>query len=184
MHTIVQRLDAAMRPNVNEGPTILALTLSVTTVALISTIARFYVRIKMIKNVGWDVSGSSMALWTLTDIFARTMLWFHQWSWYDRQSLTSQTTLTIVQCIVGQCIIVPQVLHGAGRHVEYIDPANFQTGMKLNFISQPIYLFAICFLKLSIGFFLLRIAVKPFYKRLIIGIMGGFAQSQYNYHHC
>jgi hypothetical protein len=46
--------------------------------------------------------------------------------------------------------------------------------MKLNFITQPIYLFATCFLKLSIGFFLLRIAVKAFYKRLIIGIMGEY----------
>jgi hypothetical protein len=46
--------------------------------------------------------------------------------------------------------------------------------MKLNFISQPIYLVAICFLKLSIGFFLIRIAVKAFYKRLIVGMMGEF----------
>jgi tellurite resistance protein TehA-like permease len=44
--------------------------------------------------------------------------------------------------------------------------------MKLNFVSQPLYLFAICFVKLSIGFFLLRIAVHRFYRRLIIGIMG------------
>jgi hypothetical protein len=49
--------------------------------------------------------------------------------------------------------------------------------MKLNFLSQPVYLFAICFLKLSVGFFLLRIAVKPVYKRIIIGIMGETAQS-------
>jgi hypothetical protein len=51
-----------MRPDINEGPTILGVTLSVTTVALISTIARFYVRIRMIRNVGWDVSRSWMAL--------------------------------------------------------------------------------------------------------------------------
>jgi hypothetical protein len=58
MHTTTQRVDAAMRPDINEGPTILGVTLSVTTVALISTIARFYVRIRMIRNVGWDVSES------------------------------------------------------------------------------------------------------------------------------
>lgn len=46
--------------------------------------------------------------------------------------------------------------------------------MKLNFISQPIYLLAICFVKISVGFFLLRIAVRPFFRRLIIGIMGQF----------
>jgi hypothetical protein len=44
--------------------------------------------------------------------------------------------------------------------------------MKLNFISQPVYLFAICFLKLSVGFFLLRIAARSVYKRIITGIMG------------
>jgi hypothetical protein len=85
----------------------------------------------------------------------------------------------IAQCIVGQCIIVPQVFNGAGRHVEYIDPADFKTAMKLNFISQPVYLFAICLLKISIGCFLLRIAVKPLYKRLIIGIMGESGQPRY-----
>lgn len=44
--------------------------------------------------------------------------------------------------------------------------------MKLNFISQPLYLFAICFVKLSVGFSLLRIASTQVYRNLIIGIMG------------
>jgi len=45
-----------MRPYEDQGPTILASTLTVTVVAVLTTIARFYVRVKMIRNVGWDVS--------------------------------------------------------------------------------------------------------------------------------
>lgn len=72
---------------------------------------------------------------------------------------------------MGQIIIIPEVYYGAGRHVQYIDPEHFAIGYKLNFITQPIYLFAICLVKISVGFFLLRIAVHSVYRRLIIGIM-------------
>lgn len=80
--------------------------------------------------------------------------------------------LMIWQCIAGQIIIIPEVYLGAGRHIEYIEPANFSESFKLNFITQPIYLWAIALVKIAVGFFLLRIAVRPFYRRLIIGIMG------------
>ncbi|KAJ5062481.1 hypothetical protein J3E72DRAFT_187717 [Bipolaris maydis] len=129
---------AAVRPDENQGPTILGTTLSVFILAVMTTIARLYVRIRMIRNVGWD---------------DYTMI------------------LSMVLCIAGQCVIIPQVYYGAGRHIEYIDPKDFSQAMKLNFISQPIYLFAICFVKISVGFFLLRIAVRPFFRRLIMGIM-------------
>jgi len=76
-----------------------------------------------------------------------------------------------LQCITGQGIIIPEVYYGAGRHIEYIDPIDFGKGTKLNFITQPLYLFAICFVKLSVGFFLLRIAVEKFYRNIIISIM-------------
>jgi len=59
MPRIAQRAGAAMHPDENRGPTILGATLTVTVVALITTIARLYVRFRMIRNVGWDVSGSS-----------------------------------------------------------------------------------------------------------------------------
>jgi hypothetical protein len=39
----------------NQGPAILAATLTVTIAALITTVTRMYVRIGMIRNVGWDV---------------------------------------------------------------------------------------------------------------------------------
>jgi hypothetical protein len=60
---------------------------------------------------------------------------------------------------------------GAGRHIQYIDPVDFANGYKLNFITQPLYLYAICLVKISVGFFLLRIAAQPLYRHIITGIM-------------
>lgn len=54
---MIQRAEmAAVRPDENQGPTILGTTLSVFILAVMTTIARLYVRIRMIRNVGWDVS--------------------------------------------------------------------------------------------------------------------------------
>ncbi|QRC98512.1 hypothetical protein JI435_045660 [Parastagonospora nodorum SN15] len=138
MNTLSQRDNPPVRPDENQGPTILAATLTVTIAALFAVIARLYVRLRMIRNVGWD----------------------------DYVMVTS-----MILCIAGQCIIIPQVYYGAGRHIEYIEIHEFQNSFRLNFVTQPLYLFAICLTKLSVGFFLLRIAVQPFYKKLIIGIM-------------
>ncbi|KAF2852350.1 hypothetical protein T440DRAFT_526926 [Plenodomus tracheiphilus IPT5] len=134
------RADAVMRPDEQQGPVILGATLTVTLAALITMITRLYVRVKVIRNVGWDdyVMVSAMAL---------------------------------SQCVTGQCVVIPQVYYGAGRHIEYIEPSDFSMAFKLNFISQPLYLFAIALVKISVGFFLLRIAVQAFYRRAIISIM-------------
>ncbi|KAF2109161.1 hypothetical protein BDV96DRAFT_652019 [Lophiotrema nucula] len=129
-------------PNENEGSAILGATFTVTIVALVTMITRLYVRLRMIRNVGWD----------------------------DYVMIAA-----MVLCIVGQCLIVPEVLKGAGRHKQYIPATDFQLSFKLNFITQPIYLIAICLVKISIGFFLLRLAVTPFYRRTIIFIMGFMA---------
>lgn len=47
---------AVQYPKENEGPRILGATLAITTLALITMMARLFVRFKMIRNVGWDVS--------------------------------------------------------------------------------------------------------------------------------
>ncbi|KAH7006752.1 hypothetical protein EDB80DRAFT_841889 [Ilyonectria destructans] len=73
---------------------------------------------------------------------------------------------------VGQGLVIPQVFHGAGRHIGDVNPASYRIGLKLNFISQPIFLIAICVAKLSIGSSLLRIASTKGYKYLILSIMG------------
>jgi len=87
----------------------------------------------------------------------------------------SVSFLTNPQCVAGQGIIIPQVLLGAGRHVPDVPQHDYPQAMKLNFVTQPMYLFAICLMKLSVGCFLLRVAVKPFYRRTIISIMGQLA---------
>lgn len=55
--------------------------------------------------------------------------------------------------------------------------------MKLNFITQPIYLAGICMVKISVGFFLLRIAVRPMFRRLIISIMGQLNMAPHTHTH-
>ncbi|KAF2124902.1 hypothetical protein P153DRAFT_425966 [Dothidotthia symphoricarpi CBS 119687] len=112
----------------DQGPVILGATLTVTIAALMTTLTRVYVRLRMIRNVGWD-------------------------------------------CVVGQIVIIPEVHLGAGRHRVHVDPESFKEGFRLNFVTQPIYLIAICLVKISVGFFLLRIAVATVYRRIIISTM-------------
>ncbi|KAM0440343.1 hypothetical protein ACHAQK_005741 [Fusarium lateritium] len=79
--------------------------------------------------------------------------------------------LTLALDWAGQGVIFAQVAHGAGRHIGDVDPAIYMIGMKLNFISQPIFLIAICVVKLSVGCALLRISSTKFYRTLILSIM-------------
>lgn len=79
---------------------------------------------------------------------------------------------TMAVSLAGMGLAIAQVEHGAGQHRGDVPEDIYITGMKLNFVSQPIYLFAICFVKLSVGCSLLRIASTKFYRHLIIGIMG------------
>lgn len=125
-------------PNENQGPAILATTLTVTSLALVTLIIRLFVRIRMIRNVGWDdyTMISAMAL-----------------------------------CVAGQAVIIPEVHYGAGKHINYIPPANFVKGLKYNFITQPIYVCAISIVKISVGFFLLRVAATPLFRRTIQSVM-------------
>ncbi|KAF2806512.1 uncharacterized protein BDZ99DRAFT_394327 [Mytilinidion resinicola] len=125
-------------PNDNQGPIILATTGTVTALALITLALRLFVRIRMIRNVGWDDYAMIMAA---------------------------------ALCIAGFICIVPEVHNGAGQHINHVDRAHFGRGLKWNFVTQPIYLWSICLVKISIGFFLLRVAATTFFRRLIISIM-------------
>jgi hypothetical protein len=81
-------------------------------------------------------------------------------------------TLTMAFSIVGFALTVVQANNGAGRHRGDVQPDKYQYGLFINFINQPIYLFAICFVKLAVGAALMRIANEKVYKRLIMGVMG------------
>ncbi|KAF4983407.1 hypothetical protein FZEAL_1136 [Fusarium zealandicum] len=125
-------------PNENAGPEIIAATSVVVALATIAVVARLYVRLSMIRNIGWD-DGFMVAAMVL--------------SW------------------AGQILIYVQVAYGVGKHAGDIDWETYMVGKKLNFLSQPIFLIAICVVKLSVGCALMRIASTKFYRRLILGIM-------------
>lgn len=71
--------------------------------------------------------------------------------------------------LVGIGLVIPEVMNGAGRHIAYLEPATAKLGLQLNFITQPLYLWAITVVKCSIALFLLRIAPTKFYRRLLWG---------------
>lgn len=74
--------------------------------------------------------------------------------------------------ISGWAVIIPEVAHGAGRHLVYLDPEVATTGLHLNFATQGIYLWAIGLVKISIGLFLIRFASNKGYKIFIWTIIG------------
>lgn len=73
--------------------------------------------------------------------------------------------------LAGLGVLIPDVMLGAGKHLGDIEPANISLALKLNFITQPIYLITICVVKLAVGAALLRIASERFYKIGITGLM-------------
>ncbi|KAF6808452.1 integral membrane family protein [Colletotrichum plurivorum] len=135
-------MDLVSNPAQNEGPKILAATLTVTAAALIVVLARLYVRIGIIHSFGTD---------------------------------DAVTTFAMATSIAGVAFVVSSVHYGAGRHAGDIDPHDFVIGMKLNFVSQELYLAGICLVKLSVGFSLLRVATKKIHKRVIASIMAFMA---------
>lgn len=81
-------------------------------------------------------------------------------------------TLAVALAVSGQGIVWGSVVNGAGRHMGDIPLENIGAGLKLNFISQVIYLIAICVVKLAVGAMLLRIASLPIYKLITKSLMG------------
>jgi hypothetical protein len=79
--------------------------------------------------------------------------------------------LTAVCSIVGLAVTIVQTRYGAGKHRGDVPPDDYEYGLLVNFVNQPIYLFAICFVKLAVGAALMRIATKQLYRRLILGVM-------------
>ncbi|OXV07189.1 hypothetical protein Egran_05048 [Elaphomyces granulatus] len=74
---------------------------------------------------------------------------------------------TMLLSVVGYGVVVQEVKYGAGRHLVYLSPQTAKTGLLLNFVTQPIYLYASLFVKISIGLFLLRFAKDKKYRVFI-----------------
>ncbi|XXH01288.1 hypothetical protein Hte_007644 [Hypoxylon texense] len=73
--------------------------------------------------------------------------------------------------LAGMGVVIASVQYGAGRHAAYLDPDVNRLGLKLNFVTQPIYLWAIPMVKVSVGFFLMRISPTIYYRRILQGVM-------------
>jgi len=81
-------------------------------------------------------------------------------------------SLAMALAIAGEGLIWASTVYGAGRHMGDIPIEHISTALRINFISQPVYLIAICVVKLAVGSTLLRIASTSMYRRIILGIMG------------
>ncbi|KAI6776248.1 hypothetical protein HG530_000193 [Fusarium avenaceum] len=123
------------------------------------------------ENGATDILAATLLVITISTIVVLARVYVRVFSirsvgWDDALMI-----LTLAMDWAGQGVIIAQVAHGAGRHIGDVDPAIYMIGMKLNFISQPIFLIAICVVKLSVGCALLRISSTKFYRTLILSIM-------------
>ncbi|KAI1456264.1 hypothetical protein F4805DRAFT_476029 [Annulohypoxylon moriforme] len=79
--------------------------------------------------------------------------------------------LAILLSLAGIGIVIAEVQYGMGRHSVYLDPEMIRVGLKLNFISQPIFQWAIPITKISIGLSLIRTGPAVIWKRIIQGVI-------------
>lgn len=68
--------------------------------------------------------------------------------------------------------VFAQVFNGAGRHIEYIPPPVVIRGLHYNFASQPLCLIALGFARVSVSFFLIRLANSRKYKWILWFLIG------------
>jgi hypothetical protein len=78
---------------------------------------------------------------------------------------------TMALSAAGWGVILASCASGAGKHLGDLTPEQRIKGLKLNFMSQPIYMICICTTKLSVGASLLRIATTRFWRTTIIATM-------------
>lgn len=108
--------------------------------------------------VGLSVVAVSLRVWVRATI-TRQLGW-------DDGLIAAAAAVMLAEMMV----IVPEVRHGAGRHVQYIRPeSDVVVGLHLNFVTQPLCLISLCFTKVSVGLFLLRL--KPS-RRFVLFIRG------------
>ncbi|KAI0880506.1 uncharacterized protein GGS22DRAFT_193276 [Annulohypoxylon maeteangense] len=79
--------------------------------------------------------------------------------------------LAMLLSLAGMGIVIAEVQHGVGRHAIYLNPEITRMGLKLNFISQPIYQWAIPIAKVSIGLSLIRTGPTVILRRIIQGLI-------------
>ncbi|KLU85298.1 integral membrane protein [Magnaporthiopsis poae ATCC 64411] len=90
------------------------------------------------------------------------------------RSLGVDDSLIIVSLIVftGYLICILLALkYGAGKHRDDVDPDNYSAALKLIYASELLYVFTVCVVKISVGFFLLRISARTAHVYTIRALM-------------
>ncbi|KAL5396638.1 hypothetical protein PMIN02_003019 [Paraphaeosphaeria minitans] len=64
------------------------------------------------------------------------------------------------------------VQYGTGRHMRTLAPPDFEKALMYWYLCYPAYRMAMIAAKISVGLFLLRVAVQPHYRRIIYVVMG------------
>ncbi|KAK8057055.1 integral membrane family protein [Apiospora saccharicola] len=149
-------LPGAGLPDDYRGSEILGAVIATTSVALITVLARLWVRLTMVHKMGSDVS--------LTYLPSFDFI-------VERINQDWAMIIAMTLSLAGLGVVIPQVYYGAGRHIVYLAPDVATMGLKINFVSQAVYLWAIPAVKMSIGLFLLRIAPNKIYRRMLQGVM-------------
>lgn len=110
--------------------------------------------------VGLAVAAVSMRVWVRATIT-------RQLGWDDGLIIAAAAVM-----LAEMLVIVPEVRHGAGRHVQYIRPASdVVVGLHLNFVTQPLCLVSLCCTKVSVGLFLLRLRPSRGFVLFIRGVV-------------
>jgi hypothetical protein len=94
--------------------------------------------------------------------------------WYVSRSRDRTTLITSSQFLFTfYCAFVLDGVHyGTGRHLTEISPENFIIAMKAWWIAELGYVSSTTILKLSIGFFLLRVCIRKIQRVIIWVVLG------------
>jgi len=157
-----QSLPGFGLPDENHKNTILVSSGVTTGLAFVIVCFRLYVRSQIIRSVGGD------DYWIVASLVC-TNYYAHLFECVEINDCCQ------VLSILGFAIIIPEVKYGAGRHAFYIiqdmGSEGLIIGLKLNFITQFSYVFALAAAKVSIGLFLLRLVGTRIYKVIVWSLL-------------
>lgn len=160
--------SSSIPPDENKGPMLLGCTLFTTLIALFVVCARVYARTRIVKFLGADVRSSNTIL--------PFLVFLNRLQPTDQHPQKTQDYIIILSmCLSISCqgMVIGQVAHGGGRHAIYLAASEYQTLKKINFVSQPFFLWTVALVKVSIGLFLMRMAPARGY-RVVLGAAVGF----------
>ncbi|KAK8075938.1 hypothetical protein PG994_003210 [Apiospora phragmitis] len=120
---------------------------------------------------GDEILGAVIATTSMAFITVCARLWVRLTMVHKMGSDDYAMIIAMTLSLAGLGVVIPQVVYGAGRHIAHLRPDAASMGLKINFVSQVVYLWAIPAVKMSIGLFLLRIAPNKGYRRVLQGVM-------------